>query len=152
MGGFFVPGENAMPRNNTGNPLPSSSPLDREDNSLILEELINAKDKDFVPDRFGEPLHTWHKIQKGIEEQLIAGGKIFPDEASGRAAAENDQYFYAESSDPNVSKTLWRRITSGVVSEKIADDPSVELLNTIKSRSKYTINSGNPFPLLTLNS
>ncbi|UPT53234.1 hypothetical protein [Synechococcus phage Yong-L1-251] len=119
-----------MPRNNTGNPLPSSSPLDREDNSLILEELINAKDKDSVPDRFGLPLRTWHKIQKGIEEQLIAGGQIFPDEPTGRAAVSDGQYFYAESNDPGVSKTLWQRLSSSE-SRFVADEPSIQALAEI---------------------
>lgn len=118
-----------MPRNNTGNPLPSSSPLDREDNSLILEELINSKDKDSVPDRFGLPLRTWHKIEQGIEEQLIAGGKIFPSEPAGRAAAENGQYFFAESDDPDVSKSLYQRVSESE-SRWIADDPSVEFVRS----------------------
>jgi len=112
-----------MARNNTGNPVPSASPLDRADNTLIFDELVTAQDKDEVPSRLGDPLKTWNKIQKGIEEQLIAGGQIFQDEPTGRAAVKNDQYFFSQSADPNVSKTLWKRLSSSE-SEFIANDPS----------------------------
>lgn len=112
--------------NNTGNPIGSSSPLDREDNSIIFDRLV-LDEGEQVSDRLGVPRKTWRQIERGIEEQLIAGGRIFPDEAAGRAVAENEQYFYSESPDPNVSKTLWQRISESE-SRKVADDPSAELL------------------------
>ena len=112
-----------MARNNTGNPVPSASPLDREDNSKIFDELVTSKDREEVPDRLGAPLKTWHKIQKGIEEQLIAGGMIFPDETAGRLAVEDDQYFYAESNDPQISKIIWKRLNADE-SQFIAAEPS----------------------------
>ncbi|RUR48786.1 sialidase family protein [Vreelandella populi] len=116
-----------MPRNNTGNPLPSASPLDRQDNSLIFDELVNSSSKSEVPDRFGKALKTWHAIQRAFEDLLIAGGRIFDSEADGRAAVGDRAYFYTVSSDPNVSRELWQRVNENE-SELIARDPSVELI------------------------
>lgn len=118
-------------------PLGSSSPLVREFNTIVLEQLINNRELDFVPGRFGDLLRTWNKIERGIEEQLIAGGRIFPDEPSGRIAVENDQYFYAESADPNVSKSLWQRIGTNE-SRFIANDPSTTLILALAIQSKST--------------
>ncbi|MGP9696230.1 M14 family metallopeptidase [Halomonas sp. AOP27-A1-34] len=127
-----------MPRNNTGNPVPSASPLDRYDNSLILDELVSSKNKEEVPDRLGEPLMTWHEIQNGYKKQLIAGGRIFDSEAEGRDAVEDDQYYFAVSNDPGVSKALWQRISSSE-SRWIADDPSAEFMQGVASAQHAAI-------------
>lgn len=111
---------------NTGNPLGSADPRDLYDNAENLDNAVNSTANEWT-DRLGVERKTWAAIEQGIEEQLIAGGQIFPDEPTGRAAVTNGQYFYAESDDPNVSRTLWRRVSSSA-SDFIADDPSAELV------------------------
>lgn len=143
--------------NNTGNPIGSVSPLDREDNSKVFDRLM-LEDVPEVPDRLGRPTKTVASFQvfannvevvasqatQDIDEQvtglqgeidtrlnniLIAGGRIFDDEAQGRAEVQDDQYFYAKSADPNVSKTIWQR-TSSAESERIADEPNLSSFST----------------------
>ncbi|WP_372374208.1 hypothetical protein ACDI10_09825, partial [Vreelandella venusta] len=126
--------------NNTGNPIGSVSPLDREDNSIIFDKLMLA-DVAEVPDRLGRPTKTVRGMNAEFEGKIvdfasqvndivIAGGRIFDDEAQGRAAVQDDQYFYAASPDPNVSKTLWKRIDSAN-SRFVADDPSALYLSRV---------------------
>lgn len=61
-------------------------------------------------------------VEEKGEELLVAGGKVFPTLEAGMAVAEDDQYFYAESPDPAVSKTLYQRISS-TEHRRIADEP-----------------------------
>lgn len=58
-----------MSRFNTGNPIGSADPRDRDDNTKNLDELVNSKTKTNVPDRLGVPRKTWH----GIESEFAAG-------------------------------------------------------------------------------
>ncbi|WP_252108850.1 MULTISPECIES: SGNH/GDSL hydrolase family protein [unclassified Halomonas] len=135
---------------NTGNPLGSTDPRDFSDNSENLDRALNSDSQTWT-NRLGqtrptlrageiasqEVVDTADQAKQNINDQveglrgevddrlnniLIAGGRIFDSEAQGRAAVDNGQYYYAASSDPNVSKTLWRRISS-TSSKKIADDP-----------------------------
>ncbi|MFS8174974.1 hypothetical protein [Vreelandella titanicae] len=137
--------------NNTGNPIGSSNPLDREDNSKVFDRLM-LEDVAEVPDRLGRPTKTVASFQlfannveavasqaaQDINEEitglqgeidtrlnniLVAGGRIFDTEADGRAAVQDGQYYYSASNDPNVTKSLYQRISSSV-SQFIADDPS----------------------------
>lgn len=114
---------------NTGNPTGSTDPRDLSDNSDDIDVWATDRTKLTHPDRKGVARKTWHGIEQQVNDLIIAGGQVFPDEPTGRAAVDDGQYFYAESADNGVLRTLWRRITSGVESEKIGDDPSGEQLN-----------------------
>lgn len=53
----------------------------------------------------------------------MTDGKIHPDEASGRAAVADGQYFYVKSTNPLISRSLFQRINAAT-SSHIVDDPS----------------------------
>jgi|GEM_PF-1730730 lysophospholipase L1-like esterase len=107
---------------NTGNAPGSSDPRDLSDSSGDIDEWATSTSKLMHPDRLGVQRLTWHGMEQRLNDILIAGGRIFDSEEQGRAAVENSQYYYAASSDANVSKTLWKRV-SATQSQKIADDP-----------------------------
>lgn len=118
---------------NTGNPLGASGsadPRDLYDNSENLDVAVNTQSKESWTDRFGVERKTWYGIERSMEKLLIAGGQIFDSEATGRSAVEDGSYFYAASSDPDVSKVLWRRVSVNE-SELIAQDPSAELIFSV---------------------
>ncbi|UTD54910.1 hypothetical protein [Halomonas sp. MS1] len=85
-------------------------------------------------------------VEESAEALLTSGGKIFPTVAEGLVAAENDGYFYAENPDPNISKTLYQRISASE-SRKVADDPSAEFVESIALNDAISINSGKNYPL-----
>lgn len=122
-------------------PLGSTSPLVREVNSKLLDLGMHSKEDTFT-DRFGEEKMTWEAMQNERIGLLIAGGQIFPTEAEGRAAAEDGWYFYAVSPSPNVTRSLYRRISSSE-SQWVADDPSAEFVNRVASE----LNSTTPIKL-----
>lgn len=115
-----------MTRFNTGNPIGSNDPRDRDDNSKNLDVFMHTEEDDF-DDRLGQKRKSLRSIENEAEGLLIAGGKIFETEAEGRAAAEDGQYFFAESPDPDVSKTLYQRVSESE-SRWVADDPSAEFV------------------------
>ncbi|MDW0360797.1 DUF2817 domain-containing protein [Halomonas venusta] len=115
-----------MTRFNTGNPIGSNDPRDRDDNSKNLDVFMHTSEDDF-DDRLGEKRKSLRSIENEVKGLLIAGGQIFETEAEGRAAAENGQYFFAESDDPDVSKTLYQRVSESE-SRWVADDPSAEFV------------------------
>lgn len=82
-------------------------------------------------------------VEESAEALLTAGGKIFPTVAEGLAAAEDDGYFYAENPDPNISKTLYQRISASE-SRKVADDPSLESINQINDETQNYRSAGDP--------
>ncbi|WP_237886014.1 sialate O-acetylesterase [Pseudomonas sp. PGPR40] len=53
----------------------------------------------------------------------MADGRVHDSEAAGRALMANGQQFYARSSDPKISRTLWQRIDA-TVSTHILDEAS----------------------------
>lgn len=57
----------------------------------------------------------------------MADGRIHPSEAAGRPLVADGQYFYARSTDPRVSRTLWQRVDASS-STHIVDDPSATLV------------------------
>ncbi|WP_193090870.1 hypothetical protein [Halomonas colorata] len=147
-------------------PLGTADPRVRDLNTRNLDRGVNSSEMKWV-NRFGEEqatlragsiasqevVDTAAQAKQNIEEQvdglrdevdgrlngiLIAGGRIFDSEAQGRAAVSNDQYFYAASDDPNVSKTLWQRVNSSS-SRFIADDPSAEFIAGIESAQYVAI-------------
>lgn len=134
---------------NTGNPLGSSDPRDLFDNAKNLDSFVNGEALEYN-DRLGNARRSWLSMETDFETALlsyqaqvndivIAGGQIFESEAAGRVAVEDGQYFYAVSDNPDVSKTLWKRI-SATESERIADDPSVELFrNSLDKNSDDTL-------------
>ncbi|WP_375058422.1 hypothetical protein [Zobellella sp. DQSA1] len=119
-----------MNRFNTGNPLDSGDLRDLDDNAKNLDVASNDMENKTFTDRFGRVRKTYHAIEIEVEGLLVAGGQIFDDEPAGRAAVEDGQYFFVANPDPNISKTLRKRISvSGSV--WIADDPSAEFLQVI---------------------
>lgn len=85
---------------------------------------------------FAEGLVDYVKEQG--EALLVAGGAIFPTVAAGMAAAPDDGYFYAENPDPNISKTLYQRL-SDIEYRKVADDPTVEFLSGVAAAQSLAI-------------
>lgn len=61
-----------MSRFNTGNPIGSNDPRDRDDNTKNLDELVNSKTKTNVPDRLGVPRKTWHGIESEFSADQLA--------------------------------------------------------------------------------
>lgn len=63
----------------------------------------------------------------------MTDGRIYASEAVGRPLVADGQYFYAASSDPLISRTLWRRINSAA-SEHIADDSSATAVKAVSPK------------------
>ncbi|MGO3056993.1 MAG: M14 family metallopeptidase [Halomonas sp.] len=143
-------------------PLGTADPRVRDLNTRNLDRGVNSSEMKWV-NRFGEEqatlragsiasqevVDTASQAKQNISAQveglrdevdgrlnsiLIAGGRIFDSEEQGRSAVSNDQYFYAASEYPNVSKTLWQRIDANS-SRFIADDPSAEFVERISIES-----------------
>ena len=110
-------------------PLGSPSPLVRDLNTRNLDRGVNSEEMTWV-DRFGVEHPTFHGMKQELNGILIAGGRIFDSEAQGRAVAGDGQYYYAASDNPNISKSLWKRINS-TTSQHIADDPSSDFVDGI---------------------
>lgn len=118
-------------------PLGSTDPRVRAFNSKLLDLGMHSKEDKFI-DRFGEEAMTWHAMENERLGLLIAGGQIFASEEEGRAAAEDGWYYYAVSPDPNVTRSLYRRISS-TESEHIKDDPSAEFVEGVAAASTAAI-------------
>ncbi|MGP9499598.1 DUF2817 domain-containing protein [Halomonas sp. AOP43-D1-4] len=118
-------------------PLGSTDPRVREVNSKLLDLGMHSKEDKFT-DRFGEEKMTWEAMQNERLGLLIAGGQIFPSEAEGRAAAEDGWYYYAVSPNPNVTRSLYRRISASE-SEHIKDDPSAEFVEGVAAASNAAL-------------
>lgn len=56
-----------MSRFNTGNPIGSSSPLDRDDNTKNLDVAVNDPNVDTWPDRFGVLRWTWSGMERAFD-------------------------------------------------------------------------------------
>lgn len=88
-------------------------------------------------------------VKNSAEALLTAGGYIFPTIAEGMAAAEDEGYFYAENEDPDISKTLYQKLS---INEwrKVSDDPSNEFVSGVAAAQNAAIekvskNSGSIF-------
>ncbi|BCB06803.1 hypothetical protein HHSLTHF2_06930 [Vreelandella venusta] len=126
---------------NTGNAPGSTDPRDLSDSSGDIDEWATSKTKLTHPDRLGVQRKTWHGIEQQVNDLIIAGGQIFPDEPTGRAAVGDGQYFYAESTNPDVSKTIYKRLSASV-SELIADEPSIGIFDEVlRQRGNAPANS-----------
>lgn len=112
---------------NTGNPINSADPRDLQDNAQNFDKAVNSDSDKQWTDRFGNQRKTWLSIETDLQEIIIAGGRIFPDEPTGRAAVDDGEYFYAESVDPNIAKVIWQRIDANS-SRLVAAEPSAELV------------------------
>ncbi|RUR51425.1 hypothetical protein [Vreelandella populi] len=128
-------------------PLGSTHPRVREVNSKLLDLGMHSKEDKFT-DRFGEEKMTWEAMQNERIGLLIAGGQIFPTEAEGRAAAEDGWYFYAVSPDPNVTRSLYRRISASE-SEHIKDDPSTEFVAGIAAAQDLALDKASEADVLS---
>jgi hypothetical protein len=65
-----------MTRYNTGNPVGSADPRDRDDNSKNLDELVNSATSTSHPDRLGVPRKTWHGMEQDFQKFLLSSGYI----------------------------------------------------------------------------
>lgn len=74
-----------MSRFNTGNPIGSADPRDRDDNTKNLDELVNSKTKTNVPDRLGVPRKTWHSMESEFSAEQSARASEFNADQSVRA-------------------------------------------------------------------
>lgn len=74
-----------MSRFNTGNPIGSADPRDRDDNTKNLDELVNSKTKTNVPDRLGVPRKTWHSMESEFSAEQSARASEFNADQSIRA-------------------------------------------------------------------
>ncbi|GAA3721084.1 hypothetical protein GCM10022421_31930 [Oceanisphaera sediminis] len=54
-------------RYNTGNPVGSADPRDRDDNTKNLDELVNSTNSTSHPDRQGVPRKTWHGMEQDFQ-------------------------------------------------------------------------------------
>lgn len=108
---------------NTGNPIGSADPRDLYDNSTNLDNAVNSSASRSWTDRLGNERLTFFGLEQELNDILVAGGKIFSSVAEGREAVENGQYYYAESSDPTVALTIWKRLNSEE-SEEVTSTPS----------------------------
>lgn len=140
-----------MSRFNTGNPIGSADPRDRDDNSKNLDEAVNDLNSDTWVDRFGVERITIHGALNRFNEIIISGGQIFESEEAGRGAVQDGQYYYTPGDDPDISKILWRRI-SETESERVADDPSLEFVATLpwQISDYHRANSSTVFDFYTL--
>ena len=118
-------------------PLGSFHPVVRKINSTNFDLAMHTTAKTWL-DRFGLLRKTWAAIETEIEGLLVAGGKIFDTEEEGRAAADDGQYYFAASDDPDVSKMLFKRISESE-SEWIADDPSAEFVRGVAAASNAAL-------------
>lgn len=66
-----------MSRFNTGNPIGSASPLDRDDNSKNLDVAVNELGTDTWPDRFGVMRWTWVGMERAFDFSQDARDTIF---------------------------------------------------------------------------
>ena len=73
-----------MSRFNTGNPIGSNDPRDRDDNTKNLDELVNSKTKTNVPDRLGVPRKTWHGIESEFSAEQSARTSEFNADQTDR--------------------------------------------------------------------
>ena len=115
--------------------MPTPSIPDWESMNFAEGDTIKAIEK---PNAQNEALQTFSTdlvqyVEESAEALLTAGGTIFPTISAGMAAADVDGYFYAENPDPNISKTLYQKIS---VSDyrKVADDPSAEFVLALESQ------------------
>lgn len=113
---------------NTGNPIGSTHPLDLNDNAGNMDVALNSRTSKTFTDRLGEQRKTWFSVETDLQEIIIAGGRIFPDEPAGRAAVDDGEYFYSESEDPDIAKVIWQRVDSAS-SRMVAVEPTVQYVD-----------------------
>lgn len=114
--------------------MPTPSIPDWESMNFALGDKIEAIEKQNAQN---EALKTFSAelvqyVEESAEALLTAGGAIFPTISAGMAAADIDGYFYAENPDPDISKTLYQKLS---VSDyrKVADDPSAEFVERLQN-------------------
>lgn len=121
---------------NTGNSTGSADPRDLYDNSQDIDEWATSTTKNSHPDRLGVQRLTFHGMQNEFDASLagyqaqvndvvIAGGQIFADAATGRAAVVDGAYYLTEGDSDGVATILWQRINTST-SRRVAENPSVD--------------------------
>lgn len=109
----------------TSNPIPSTSIQDLLFNAELFDILINSQDDEEISSRLGVTLQTWLGISEQFKRLLIAGGTIYDDVATGRAAVDDGAYYFVVGSGANASRELWQRIdasTSEFISREISGE------------------------------
>lgn len=143
---------------NTGNPIGSADPKDLYDNAENFDEAINSN-KDTFTDRLGRSRPT---LKGGVDpsgivqtavnakdealaarDAAIVNSQVFPDEATGRAAVADGEYFKVIGSG-DVAAREYKRLDAST-SVLVAEYPSSEAINTLDSIS---LNRGKAYPFV----
>lgn len=123
---------------------------EREETMVALAEAAVAKQREYIHgDAFRDvatdngPVPTIAKQARLHLEALpdavaelsaqMTDGKIHDSEALGRQAVVDGAYFYAKSTNPLVSRSLYRRLTADT-SEHVVDDPSAKSVQEVRDR------------------
>ena len=77
----------------TMNPVPSNDPRDLDDNSMVLDNLINATTST-TPDRLGVPRKTWYQVE--IDAQALISPNVTG--LSSLSSAANKGFYFTNSS------------------------------------------------------
>lgn len=80
-----------MARFNTGNPLGSADPRDRDDNSKNLDLAVNDLYENTWPDRFGVLRWTWSGMDRAFDLAQDVRDSLFRTEQEGRIASFIDE-------------------------------------------------------------
>lgn len=117
---------------NTGNAVPSAAPQDRSDNTQVLDLAINS-DADTYRDRLNRLRRTlsWMEraatgipaVQAALDavaarDQVMLSAGMYPDAATGLAAAAEGGYFSVVGPDPKDFVILYRKLSGAAVEQK----------------------------------
>ncbi|WP_025901389.1 SGNH/GDSL hydrolase family protein [Tatumella sp. UCD-D_suzukii] len=102
-----------MALNNTGNAVPSNSPLDLQDNAIVLDDLINGDTVEVVS-RTGKKLKGIAALQE-IITSLDLGSFTFSDTATGISGTTDGQYFRVPSSTDDIAFIYYKNSSGSAV-------------------------------------
>lgn len=129
-----------MSRQNTGNPVPSADPRDRYDNSIVLDELLDADAGVSVPDRLARPRKPWAQIE------LEASGlpAVQAAEAAAISAVQAEQFAVrAELAEGNaaVNAVIYSSVALGLVATAVGDQFQVLSPDSLRYL-RYRVDAG----------
>lgn len=137
---------------NTGNPIGSPDPKDLYDNAENFDEAINSNKDTFI-DRLGKSRPT---LKGGVDpsglvqtavnarddaiaarDAAIINSKVFPDEATGRAAVADGEYFKVIGSG-DVAAREYKRLNAST-SVLITEYPSSEVITPLRLDLRHKV-------------
>lgn len=133
--------------NNTGNAVPSTSPLDLQDNAITLDQLING-DAIEVTSRTGKKLKGIAALQS-IITSLDLGSFTFPDIASGLAGTTSGQYFRVPQGKGDELSFIYYMHSSDGTASIVATMPSSASIESVRDLI-YTVTSSSSDNYLAL--